>query len=250
MFSDLKDKVCMITGGAGGIGKATAEKLAAFGAKIFITDVNDEIVGKAVEELKEKGIVIAGKGCNVTDSASVKQMVAECVQVYGTVHVLVNCAGIYKDVLFKDMTDEQWNQTIDIDLNGVYNCIRSVVNIMVDQKFGRIINLTSQAGISGSMLHSHYSAAKAGIIGLTCTLARELAEYDIRVNCVAPGIIATPMTARYTPERREHFMRQIPLARFGSSEEVANVIAFLASDFSSYMTGQTLNVTGGWLLHS
>ena len=177
-------------------------------------------------------------------------MVAKCVEVFGRIDILVNCAGIYKDVLFKDMTDEQWHQTINIDLNGVYNCTKAVTDVMIEQKYGRIISLTSQAAVQGSVLHSHYSAAKAGIIGLTVSLARELAEFNIRVNCIAPGIIATKMVEQGAKERGDMWMANIPLKRFGTPDEVANVVLFLASDYSSYMTGQTLNVTGGWLLHS
>ena len=240
----------LITGGAGGIGKATAETMAGLGAKVFITDVNEEVIASAIDEMRKNGITVFGAACDITDAKSVRRMVAECVDKFGTVDVLVNCAGIYKDVLFKDMTDAQWHQTINIDLNGIYNSTKAVTDIMTAQKFGRIINLTSQAAISGSVLHSHYSAAKAGVVGLTVSLARELAEYNIRVNCVAPGIINTKMVEQGAKERGDMWMQNIPMKRFGTAKEVANVIAFLASDYSSYMTGQTLNVTGGWLLHS
>ena len=133
MFTDMKDKVCLISGGAGGIGRATAEKMLEFGAKVFITDVTDQIVGGAVAELKKNGEA-DGYACDVTDAASVKAMVAKCVEVFGRIDILVNCAGIYKDVLFKDMTDEQWHQTINIDLNGVYNCTKAVTEIRQNHK--------------------------------------------------------------------------------------------------------------------
>lgn len=250
MYSDFKGRVAIVTGGAGGIGKQTAIRLAEAGAKVCITDISEPAIEAALKEFKELGMDAIGVGANVADRQSVAKMVQQCTTMFGSVHILVNCAGIYKDKLFAEMTDAEWQQTMDINLGGVYNCCKEVVNIMIDNRFGRIVTLTSQAGISGSVMHAHYAASKAAIIGLTCTLARELADYNIRVNCVAPGIIETPMTQNYTPERREHFLRSIPLARFGTSDEAAKVIAFLASDDSSYMTGQTVNVTGGWLLHS
>jgi|LSQX01.1.fsa_nt_gb 3-oxoacyl-[acyl-carrier protein] reductase len=250
MFSSVKNKVCIITGGAGGIGKQTAVRMLEVGAKVFITDVSDDLVQSALTDLKTLGGVVTGRACNITNFKNVKDMVSACATELGGPDILVNSAGIYKDVLFKDMTAEQWHETIDIDLNGVFYCTKAVSAIMIAQRFGRIISLTSQAAVSGSVLHAHYSAAKAGIIGLTSTLAKELAEYNIRVNCIAPGIIKTPMTASYSPEREEMFYRQIPMQRFGEPDEVAKVVLFLASDLSSYMTGQTINVTGGWLLHS
>lgn len=250
MFEELKDKVCLVTGATGGIGKSAAHMLGKMGMKVFITDVNNEIIKTVIEEFKAEGIVCAGTACDVTDEQSVEAMVSECEKTLGAPYSLVNCAGIYKDALFKEMTFEQWQQTININLNGVYHCVKAASRLMIREGRGNVVSLTSQAGISGSILHAHYSASKAGIIGLTVTLAREFAEYGIRVNCVAPGIITTAMTADCIEKRGDKFMSNIILKRFGTTDEVANVILFLTSDMSSYMTGQTINVTGGWLLHS
>ena len=250
MYSDMKGRVAIITGGAGGIGKQTAVRLGQSGARVCITDISAPAVSAAEAELSALGIDVIGTVSDVSDRASVADAVARCKEVFNTVHILVNCAGIYRDRLFKDMLDSEWQQTIDINLGGTYNCCREVVNIMIGNGYGKIVSLTSQAGISGSIMHAHYAASKAGIIGLTCTLARELAPFSINVNCVAPGIVETNMTRGYTPERREMFQSKIPLGRFGTPDEVARVIVFLASDDAGYMTGQTVNVTGGWLMHS
>lgn len=250
MYSDMKGRVAIITGGAGGIGKQVAIRLGQCGAKVCITDISASAVATAVQELTAMDIDVIGTESDVSDRVSVASTVARCKEVFGTVHILVNCAGIYRDRLFKDMTDAEWQQTMNINLGGTYNCCKEVVNIMIGNGYGKIVSLTSQAGILGSVMHAHYAASKAGIIGLTCTLARELAPHGIHVNCVAPGIIETNMTKGYSPERCEMFYRQIPLARFGTPDEVARVIAFLVSDDASYMTGQTVNVTGGWLMHS
>jgi len=250
MYSDMKGRVAIITGGAGGIGKQTAIRLGQSGAKVCITDISAPAIDAAVDALSTMGIDVIGVPSDVSDRASVADMVAHCKEAFGTVHILVSCAGIYKDKLFNDMTDSEWQQTMDINLGGVYNGCKEVVGAMIKNGYGKIVSLTSQAGISGSVMHAHYAASKAGIIGLTCTLAKELAPHGINVNCVAPGIIETAMTGKYSPERKEMFQRLIPLARFGTPDEVAKVIAFLVSDDASYMTGQTVNVTGGWLMHS
>lgn len=250
MYSDLKGRSAIVTGGAGGIGKQTAIRLAQAGASVCISDVSETAIASALKESEELGLNAIGFLADITNRSKVAEMVTLCKETFGSVDILVNCAGIYKDRYFKDMTEAEWNQTLDINLGGVYNCCREVVNVMIENGYGRIITLTSQAGISGSVMHSHYAASKAAIVGLTCSLAKELAEYGINVNCVAPGIIETEMTSRYTPERVAHFNSLIPLSRFGKPDEVAKVIAFLASEDSSYMTGQTINVTGGWLMHS
>ena len=148
------------------------------------------------------------------------------------------------------MTDDEWDETMHVNLGSVYAFCKECVNIMIEEKYGRIISLSSQAGIQGSIEHSHYAASKAAIIGLTCSLARELAPYNINVNCIAPGIISTKMISGFSDERIERFLNQIPLGRFGSPDDVAGIICFLASKDADYMTGQTINITGGWLMHS
>lgn len=250
MFSDLKDRVAIITGGAGGIGKQTAIRMGELGAKICIADVSQPAIDLALTEFAELGIEAMGKKVDISKSEEVYVMEDECVEQYGKLDILVNCAGIYRDRLMEEMTDFEWEQTININLNGTYYCCRRAIDHMKKNGYGKIVSLTSQAGVVGSVMHVHYSAAKAGIIGLTRALAKEVAKYGIHVNCIAPGIIMTEMTKGYSEERREGFLRQIPLGRFGTPDEAAKVICFLSSDDSSYMTGQTINVTGGWLMNN
>ena len=164
--------------------------------------------------------------------------------------ILVNIAGIYTDCLLKDMNYDEWRRTMDINVDSVMFFCRAVLPSMLTKRHGKIINMSSQAGVSGSVTHTHYSASKAAIIGLSRSLAREVADCGINVNCIAPGIIRTPMTAHYTPEQAANFMAKIPMGRFGEADDVAKVIEFLASDGSDYLTGQVYNVTGGWLMVS
>lgn len=251
MFEEFAGKTVFVTGGGGGIGKATAKMMGELGAKIFIVDVNEEILTNTISEFKNRGIDTDGSIVNVMVYSDVERVMKQCVDKFSSIDILVNCAGIYRENWFVEMTEEQWRQTIDINLNGMFNCCHVGMKYMTKQKSGNIVNLTSQAGVTGgSPQHTHYATSKAGVIGLTVSLAKEAAPYNIRVNCVAPGIIKTPMTAKYTPEQVESFISKIPLARFGEPEEAASIITFLASDMASYMTGQTLNATGGWLVHS
>jgi len=240
----------IITGGGGGIGKQTALRFASEGANLCITDINEELVKSAVEEIKASGGRAVGVTADASERKEAARVVKCCVDTFGSPTVLVNSAGIYKDRYFAEMTDDEWDETMRVNLGSVYAFCRECVGLMIEEKYGRIISLSSQAGISGSIEHSHYAASKAAIIGLTCSLARELAQYNINVHCIAPGIINTNMTAGNSPERRERFLRQIPLGRFGTPDEVAGIICFLASEDANYMTGQTINVTGGWLMHS
>jgi 3-oxoacyl-[acyl-carrier protein] reductase len=250
MLLDMKGKTVIITGGAGGIGRQTAIRFMERGASVCISDIDEKAINKALDDFKTAGMKAVGMRANVADRKDVAQVVRYCMDEFDGVDILVNAAGIYKDRLFAEMTDEEWNQTIGINLGGVYNFCKEVVGIMSQKGYGRVINVTSQAAVSGSIMHAHYAAAKAAIIGLSCSLARELAPEGINVNCVAPGIIETNMTAGYDEVRRQKFMELIPLKRFGSADDVAQVIVFLASDAANYMTGQTINITGGWLMHS
>ncbi len=245
VYQEFKDKVALITGGAGGIGKATAKKLGSNGCKIFIADITQEFVDGAVVEIAAEGIEAGGSVVDVTSEESVKVMVDACFKKYGKVDYLIAAAGIYKDKYLKDMTFEEWKQTIDINLNGVFLVTRSVLPQMLERGYGSIIVFGSQAGIRGSAYHTHYGATKAALQGLTKSLLYELADSGVRVNCVAPGAILSPMTANSTPEKLERWMSTIPMKRFGLPEDIANVIAFLVSDDASYVTGQTITINGG-----
>lgn len=240
----------LVTGGGGGIGGRTALCLGQLGAAVLVSDVSRKRIDHTLQMLKQEGISCIGREANTSDETDVKALVAACLDAWERIDILVNCAGIYLDCFVEDMTAAQWQQMLDTNLNSVFLTSRAVLPIMKAQKYGKIINLTSQAGIQGSIMHAHYAASKAGIIGFSCSLAREVAAHGICVNCVAPGIILTDMVKDILQKQKDYFLSNIPLKRFGTPDEVARVIAFLASDNASYMTGQTINVTGGWLMHS
>lgn len=251
MFQGLKDSVALITGAAGGLGKASARRLAREGCKIFAVDMSAAGLEQLRQELAAEGLdQVTTAVCNAAREEEVNAVIAQCLDTYGTVTILLNTAGIYKDCLMQDMTLAQWKETMEVNLDSIFLFCRGVLPAMLKNQYGKIINLTSQAGIQGSVTHAHYAASKAAIVGMSRSLAKEVAPHHICVNCIAPGIIRTPMTAHYTPEKAESFARQIPMGRFGEADDVAKMVEFLASDGSDYMTGQVYNVTGGWLLIS
>lgn len=251
MFSGLKDSVAIISGAAGGMGTASVLRLAKEGCKIFAVDMSQNALDRMMDTVSAEGLTnVYPYVCDATNEDEVNAAVAKCIELFGKVSILVNIAGIYTDCLFKDMTFDEWSHTMDININSVMFFCRAAITNMLENKHGKIINMASQAGVVGSIKHTHYSASKAAIIGMSRSLAREVAEDGINVNCIAPGIIKTPMTARYTPEQVENFMSKIPMHRFGEADDVAKVIEFLSSDGSDYLTGQVFNVTGGWLMLS
>lgn len=252
MFSGLNNSVAIISGAAGGMGTASTLRLAKEGCKVFAVDMSQEALDRMMAKVAEEGLseLVYPYVCNATDEAEVNAAVDKCIELFGKVSILVNIAGIYTDCLFKDMTFDEWSHTMDININSVMFFCHAALPNMLENKYGKIINMASQAGVVGSVKHTHYSASKAAIIGMSRSLAREVAEDGINVNCIAPGIIKTPMTARYTPEQVDNFMSKIPMHRFGEADDVAKVIEFLASDGSDYLTGQIFNVTGGWLMLS
>ena len=251
MFAGLKDAVAIITGAAGGMGIATVHRLAREKCKIFAVDISEAALERMMDQMtEEERTLITTYVCNATSEEEVSAAVESCIKTYGSVSIMANIAGIYTDCYFKDMTYSEWKRTMDVNVNSVLFFCRAVLPCMLANKHGKIINMASQAGVVGSVMHTHYAASKAAIIGMSRSLAREVAEDGINVNCIAPGIIKTPMTARYTPQQVENFMSKIPMHRFGEADDVAKVIEFLASDGSDYLTGQVFNVTGGWLLLS
>lgn len=250
IYEEFKNKVALITGGAGGIGKATAKKLGINGCKIFIGDISEKLVCDTVDELSKAGIDINGNVLDITDENSVKLIVENCTQKYGKIDYLVAAAGIYRDKKLIDMTFEEWKQTIDINLNGTFLVTNMVLPKMIEREYGSIIVFGSQAGIRGSALHTHYGSTKAAMQGFTRSLMHEIAANGVRINCVAPGVIKTPMTMSGTPEKLEKWTESIPMRRFGEPEEVANVIAFLLSDDASYVIGQTIPVNGGSVVNT
>jgi 3-oxoacyl-[acyl-carrier protein] reductase len=245
----LKGKVALVTGASRGIGRAIALELARLGANVAVNYAGSEAKAKeVVEEIKAMGREAIAVQANVADSESVNNMVKEVLTTFGELHILVNNAGITRDNLIMRMKEEEWDEVINTNLKGVFNCTKAVTRQMMKQRYGRIINIASIVGVSGNAGQANYVAAKAGVIGLTKTTAKELASRNITVNAVAPGFITTDMTDQLTDEVRQEMLKQIPLARFGEPKDVASVVGFLASDASSYMTGQTLHVDGGMVM--
>ncbi len=237
----LKDKVALITGSAQGIGKAIAEAMAKEGAKIVISDINLELAQATAKEL---GSELAIK-MNVTDLADVEAGVKKIVEQFGTIDIVVNNAGITKDALFIRMKKEDWDAVINVNLNGVFNVSKTISIIMMKKRTGKIINIASIVGEMGNVGQANYAASKAGVIGFTKTLARELAPRGITANAIAPGFIKTAMTDKIPEEAKQRMTAQIPLAKLGLPEDIAAATVFLASDDASYITGQVINVNGG-----
>lgn len=244
----LAGKVALVTGGARGIGKAICEALAADGAKLAIADILEEVAAGAAAEFVAKGVDAKAFVANVAKSADVDKMVDDVIAAFGKVDILVNNAGITRDTLLIRMKEEDWDAVLAVNLKGTFNCIKAVARPMMKARSGKIVNIASVVGIIGNAGQANYSASKAGVIGLTKTAARELAPRSINVNAVAPGFIQTEMTAHLPEEAKEAFLRNIPLHRAGTAQDVAKVVRFLAGDESDYLTGQVICVDGGLVM--
>ena len=245
----MERKVALITGGSRGIGKKVAEEFAKHGYDLVINYVSDNTNLEELEnDFKSLGAKALFVKTDVTNFEDCSNMVNKAIEEYGRIDVLVNNAGITKDSLLIRMKEEDFDKVININLKGTFNVTKNVVPFMIKQKEGRIINISSVVGVVGNAGQANYSASKAGIIGFTKTLAKELASRNIRVNAVAPGFIQTDMTSVLKDSVKENINNQIPLKRMGTAEEVANVVYFLADDVSSYITGQVINVDGGMVM--
>ncbi|MFS8540738.1 MAG: 3-oxoacyl-[acyl-carrier-protein] reductase [Tissierellales bacterium] len=246
---DLSGKVALVTGGSRGIGREIAIELARHGASVAISYVNNE--EKAMEVVREiqkfsvKGMCIKA---DVSKEEEVKRLVDAIKDELGTIDILVNNAGINRDTLLIRMSTQEWDQVIDTNLKGTYLCTRLVAKDMIKKRYGKIINIASVAGVAGNYGQANYSASKAGVIGFTKAVAKELASRGINVNAVAPGLIETDMTQALKEEIKEALIKSVPMGRLGSPKDVANLVVFLASDKSDYITGQTINIDGGMIM--
>lgn len=239
-------RVAIITGGSRGIGRAVALRLAREEVKVIITYVKGkEAAENVVKEIITQGGEAWAYQFDVADFTETQKIFEEILAKFGRIDYLINNAGVTRDGLFMRMKEEDWDKVIDTNLKGAFNCIKGVVRTMLKQKFGRIVNITSVVAFTGNVGQANYVASKAGLVGLTKTLAKELAPKGITVNAVAPGFIETDMTANLPEKIKEYMLNLIPLGRFGKPEDVAEAVAFLVSDKAAYITGQVIHVNGG-----
>ena len=251
-YEDLKNKVAIITGGRQGMGRAHALKLAQSGCKVVVSDISQDDCEKVVDEIKKMGGEAIAIKCDISKKVEVEAMVEKTIKEFGKIDILVNNAGICQFGSFLDLTEQEWDKTLDINLKGYFLCSQAVAKEMAKQKSGVIINIASVAmgqigmGFPGIV---HYCASKGGIVAMAEAMALELAPLGIRVNTIAPGAIDTPMMSSVKQDSKvlEGMLASIPLKRVGKPEDIANAVAFLAADESSYMTGSVVVVDGGWL---
>lgn len=246
---NLEGKAALVTGASRGIGREIALELARQGANVAVNFSGSEAkANEVVDEIKALGREAYAVKCDVSNSGEVAEMVKGTIDHFGKLDILVNNAGITKDNLLMRMKEEEWDDVININLKGVFLCTKAVTRQMMKQRVGRIINIASVVGVSGNPGQANYVAAKAGVIGLTKTSAKELASRNITVNAIAPGFITTDMTDKLPEEVKTEMLKQIPLARLGEPKDIAKMTAFIASDDSSYITGQTLHINGGMVM--
>lgn len=242
---DFTGKTVLLTGATGGIGRQIAKKFHAQGATLALTDMNQERLEELKSQLGDRVFVYTA---NLTDSESLNQLVKKAQADMGKIDILINNAGITKDGLSMRMTDDQWQAVLDINLTAGFKLSRAVMPGMMKNRFGRIISMASVVGVMGNAGQANYAASKGGLISMTKCLARELASRGITANCIAPGFIQTPMTDVLSDEVKKELLRNVPMGRLGTAEDIANAVLFLASEEASYITGQTLNINGGMIM--
>ena len=246
---NLSNKIAVVTGASRGIGRAIALELAKQGAKVVVNySGSEERALLVVGEIKAAGGEAIAVQANVADADSVTQLMNTTIETFGSIDILVNNAGITRDNLLMRMKEDEWDDVINTNLKGVFLCTKAVTRQMMKQRQGRIINISSIVGVAGNAGQANYVAAKAGVIGLTKTTAKELVSRNILVNAIAPGFITTDMTDELPIELKEGMLSQIPLAKLGQPEDIAKAVAFFASDAASYITGQTLHIDGGMVM--
>jgi len=241
----LKGKVSIITGAGQGIGQATAVKFAQEGAKVAVCDINEATIQETIAKIEEFGGESTGFVIDVTDKQSIARMVEGVMAKWGRIDTLVNNAGIVQDAQFRKMSDDQFDRVVDVNLKGVYNCTKAVVDIMLEQNSGCILNASSIVGIYGNFGQTNYAATKFGVIGMVKTWARELGRKGIRANAICPGFIETPILSTIPDKVIKMMEEKVPMGRLGKPEEIANTFAFLASDEASYINGAVIEVSGG-----
>lgn len=246
--TDLTGRVAVVTGAARGLGRAVAEALAGAGAKVACVDIREDLLSDTVGAIRNAGGTAEPIACDVTDSEGVAQAVQKVVDLWGGLHILVNNAGITRDNLCVRMKDEDWDAVLNINLRGTFLFTRAACKPLMKSRNGRIINMASVSGVSGNAGQVNYSASKAGVIGLTKTMAKELASRNVTVNAVAPGFIATEMAAKLGEEVLEAVKKETPLGRLGEPRDIADAVLFLASEGASFVTGHVLTVDGGLTL--
>lgn len=244
----LKDKVAIVTGSGRGLGKAIILRMAEEGAKVVVTDVNYEACLVTKSEIEDLGGSVIAVKCDVSQRAEVENLIEETVKAFGKIDILINNAGITRDSLFLEMTDEQWDSVLTVDLKSMYLCSQAVLRHMSPQMSGKIVNIASIVGQMGNMGQTNYAAAKAGAIAMAKSLAKEFAKKNIQVNAIAPGFIESEMTTVIPDKVKEFFIKQIPAGRMGKGSEIAAACVFLASGEADYITGQVLSVNGGWFV--
>jgi 3-oxoacyl-[acyl-carrier protein] reductase len=242
----LTDRVAVVTGGSRGIGRAIALRLAACGARVVVNyQANAAAAEQVVAEIEAGGGQACAVQADVVDAAQAAALIAAATEAFGAVDILVNNAGITRDNLLMRMSEDDWAAVLHTNLTGTFHCIKAAQRQMIRQRYGRIIQIGSVVGLAGNAGQANYAAAKAGLVGLTKALSKELGSRNITVNLVAPGFIATDMTARLAPEVMQRALEQVSLGRLGTPEDVAAAVAFLASEDAAYITGQVLSVDGG-----
>jgi len=242
---NLKEKKALLTGASGGIGKAVARELIAAGARVCLTGRNEEELLKLQNELGDNADIILA---DLSDHESIISLVKDAEENLGGIDILVNNAGVTKDNIFLRMSDDEWNEVVNINLNSTFRMTKAVIKGMVKRRYGRVINITSVIGVAGGAGQSNYSASKAAIVGMSKSLAQEVGSRSITVNCIAPGFIETNMTAGLSDARKEEILKSIVVKRLGLPEDISGAVSYLASDSASYITGQTIHINGGMLM--